>query len=285
MRAIVAGVATPLTVTRAYSVTVSSASIADADGAGSAACAVTNDTANVSLAAAAARGADTLAVSSAVTPGRQYALVGADGRVQPVRVDAYDSGTQTATLSQRLAYACAAGALRGVESTITATAAADWSARLALLDIVLSDGNHLGESVLVATRRLMSPITVDDVLTRYPRLRDRRGYDADIARIIDDAITRTRARLWTGAGVVLDDVATPWALRDLLLLECGLTLLDGGYDPFSMGDRAEARREIERAIQREVVQVSGAANLWTVTGTTRDTDPTRISGLRMLWRR
>lgn len=270
MRVLLRGRAESITVTRDHGVTVSSAKAYDPDGGEDSGLTLTvvNGAVSAALLSAAAKGAETI-YASGITRGKNYTLVTGDGRELPIYVDAVAS--TTVTLGSRLPYAVTTGTIKSVESTITMTVPSTYTSRAIEVEYTLSDAAVLRESFLVASRRLIVPVTNNDVLNRFPRLRNRAQGDLGFDAQITDVLTKARAQFWQ-SGLVLDDVTAPALLKDFLLAELSLQLLAAGYDVAATGDRLEAMREWERIRDREYSLLLNATNLWIDTNEDRNED-------------
>ena len=270
MRTLIRARAETITVIREHAITVSSATAYDPDGGADSGITlvVTNGAVSASLLSAAVKGSDTV-YATGITRGKNYTLVSGDGREVPIYVDAV-SGT-TVTLSTKLPFAVATGTIKSVESTISITIPSTYESRSIEIEYTLSDGAVLRESFLVASRRLIVPVTNNDVLNRFPRLRNRNqgelGFDSQIA----DVVTKARAQFWQ-SGLVLDDVTAPALMKDFLLAELALQLIAAGYDVTGTGDRLEAMREWERIRDREYSLLLNATNLWIDSNEDRNED-------------
>lgn len=285
MRCLLRGRAETITVQRDYSVTVSSAKAYDPDGGEDTGLMLTvaNGAVSAALLSAAARGADTV-LATGVTAGKAYRLVSGDGRTIPIYVEGV-SGT-TCTLASRLPFAVTTGYIKSIESTITITIPSTYASRTIEIEYTLSDSSVYRESCLVASRKLMVPLTTEDILNRYPRLRNRNqgelGFDAQIA----DVLAKTRAQFWL-AGYVLDDIVQPALLKDLLIAEVSLQLLAAGYDVAATGDRVESAREFERMRDQEKSMLMNAQNLWIDEDEDRNQDDGEtgpVGTIRLDWR-
>ena len=270
MRVLLRGRAESITVVRDYGVTVSSAKAYDPDGGTDSGLTltVTNGAVNATLLSAAAKGTETV-YATGITRGKNYTLVTGDGRELPIYVDAVAS--TTVTLASRLPYAVASGYIKSVESTITLTVPSTYTSRSIEIEYTLSDAAVLRESFLVASRRLIVPVSNNDVLNRFPRLRNRAQGEIGFDVQINDVLTKARAQFWQ-SGLVLDDITAPALLKDFLLAELSLQLLAAGYDVAATGDRLEAMREWERIRDREYSLLLNATNLWLDTNENRAED-------------
>lgn len=270
MRVLLRGRSESITVTRDHGVTVLSAKAYDPDGGTDSGITLTvaNGAVSASLLSAAAKGAETI-YASGITRGKNYTLVAGDGRELPIYVDAVAS--TTVTLGSRLPYAVATGTIKSIESTITMTVPSTYTSRAIEVEYTLSDAAVLRESFLVASRRLIVPVSNNDVLNRFPRLRNRAQGDLGFDAQITDVLTKARAQFWQ-SGLVLDDVTAPALLKDFLLAELSLQLLAAGYDVAATGDRLEAMREWERIRDREYSLLLNATNLWIDTNEDRNED-------------
>jgi len=275
-----------ITIKRDYDVTVSSATAYDPDGGTDAGLTlvVANGAVNAALNSAAARG-DEVIYATGVTAGKSYRLVSADGRTLPIYVEGV-SGT-ACTLATKIPFGIASGYIKSVESTITLTIPSTYTSRTIEIEYTLSDSSVYRESCLVASRKLMVPITTDDILARYPRLRNRAqgelGFDVQIA----DVLAKARAQFWL-AGYVLDDIVQPALLKDYLMAEVCLQLTVAGYDLTATGDRIESSREFERMRDQERSMLMNAQNLWIDEDEDRDQDDGEtgpVGTIRLDWRR
>jgi hypothetical protein len=276
-----------LTISRAYGVTLSSATAYDPTTGDSAGLTITpaNDATSASVTTAASRGDVTL-YATGLTVGKTYQLITAAGRETLITVEAY--ATPAATISTRLPWDVSVGSLiKGITSTASFTIPSTYTSRSILIEYTLSDATVMREEALVGSRRLMTPVTSADLLTRYPRLRDRKQGEVGFDNQISDVLAKARATFWQ-AGHVLDDCPTPAVMRDYLIAEITLQLLDAGYDVQASGDRMESRREMERVRDQEFSRLLNASNLWIDASEDRrktDDETGPQGGITMSWRR
>ena len=286
MRVLVRGRSETLTVTRDRAVTLSSASAYDPDTGEDTgiSIAVEDDDTEEELLSPALRGSDTIYAAN-ITAGAPYRLVSEDGR----EIDIYAVGVNgtTVTLSRPLPFAVAVGTLYGVTSTATLTVPATFAGRLLEVEYLFSDSLRRQQSALVASRLLIDPVTTEDILARYPRLRKRTqgelGFDTQIADVID----RARDEFWR-IGIVLDDIRSPGMLKNYLIAEVALLLAQAGYDLAGTGDANENQRTLMDTRDRERLMLQSAPNLWIDRNENRkadDGETARVGGIRLNWRR
>ena len=286
MRVLVRGRSEVLTITRARGVTLSSAKAYDpttGDDSG-----ITIEVANGAIAAAilsaSPRGSDTL-YAAGLTVGTPYRLVASDGRELDIIPEGV-AGT-TVTLRQALPYPVTGGTVYSVTSTATFTIPTTFTGRLLEVEFAFSDGLQQQQSVLLASRLLVTPITSADILARYPRLRKRTqgelGFESQIADVLD----RARDEFYR-IGIVLDDIRSPGMLKNYLIAEVALLLAQAGFDLMGAGDPAESVRLLMDGCARERLMLESSPNLWIDTDENRtqdDGETGRVGGIRLDWRR
>jgi len=261
MRALLRSKIESITIQRLHSVTVSSAKAYDpATGLDSGiTLSVTDGAVNASLLAAVARN-DQVISATGLVAGTRYQLVSSDGRELTIISEAV-TGT-TVTLASKVPFAIAAGTVKSVNSTVTLTVPATFTGRLLEVEYTLSDATVEQESFLVASRRLVTPITTEDILTRYPRMRNRTQGELGFDRLIADAVLKARAMFWGAGALVLDDIRSPAMLRDYLIADVSLQLIAAGYDLSAGGDAYENKREFMALRDREQSLLLSSPNLW-----------------------
>ena len=242
-----------------------------------------NDATAAALLSAATKQSETI-YATGLTVGKRYQILGTDGRALDVTAVAV-AGT-TVTLASKLPYAIAAGTAYGLQSTIVLTVPSTYTSRLIEIEATFSDGLVQQFSRLIGSRRIVVPITSEDVLTRYPRLRNRAqgelGFDAQITDVVD----RARDDFWMD-GDVLDDIRAPGMLKNYLLAEIGLQLLAAGYDLSAGGDAYESRRQMMDLRDREMTMLKTSPNLWIDRNEDRledDGETGPVGGIRLNWR-
>ena len=285
MRVLVRGKSETITILRGVGITITSTTAYDPDTGLTAGLTITDtdDTTSAALLTAVAKGAASFSASGLVA-GHNYTIQTGDGRTWPVLVESV-SGTTCGTTT-KAPFAITSGTVKGVESTITTTVPAAYTGRLLEIEYTLSDATVQQESVLIASRKLVDPITSEDILNRYPRLRNRAQGEAGFSAQIADVMARARAQFW-GLGYVLDDVRAPALLKDFLIAEVSLLLIQAGYDIAATGDRAESIREFERWRDREYTMLQTAPNLWIDTNEDRvkdDSETGPVNGIQLMWR-
>ena len=286
MDILIRGRAETLTIYRDRSVTLSSAASYDPETGADTGLTLTvaNDATSAALLAAAAQGQKTI-YATGLTVGTRYHLLSGDGRTLEIVPEAVD-GT-TVTLDKKLPWSAATGVVYGIQSTIGITVPASYTSRLVQIEATFSDSLVQQFSRLVASRRIVVPVTTEDILTRYPRLRNRGqgevGFDAQIA----DVVERARDEFYRD-GWVLDDIRSPSVLKNYLIAEVALLLTASGYDLIAGGDRYETRREITDMRDRELTMLRTAPNIWIDSNEdrTQDDGETASRGtIRLDWRR
>ena len=286
MRVLVRGRSEVLTITRARGVTLSSAKAYDpATGLDSAiTIAVANGAIAAAVLSASPRGSDTL-YATGLTVGTPYRLVASDGR----ELDIIPEGVvgTTVTLRQALPYPVTGGTVYSVTSTATFTVPTTFTGRLLEVEFTFSDGLQQQQSVLLASRLLVTPITSADILARYPRLRKRTQGELGFETQIADVLDRARDEFYR-LGIVLDDIRSPGMLKNYLIAEVALLLAQAGFDLMGAGDPAESMRLLMDGRDRERLMLESSPALWIDTDENRvqdDGETGRVGGIRLDWRR
>ena len=243
---------------------------------------VSLDSASVTLDTVAYRGDTELSFSGSVGIGKWW-LVSSEGPAQVI--DIVRANGNIAHLRSPVLDTYAVGsALVGYWLRATYTPGAD-DPDSVLLEWTVDDDVYTDEAVIVR-RRLRPPLTGEELLELYPRLRDLaspdQGNDQGQAWV-DQAWSALYATVWQ-SGRILDHIRSPEMVRGAFLAQVGLLLSMQGIDPIGMGDAIEYQREAERRLNREISRLV-RSNVWIDADDdmTQDSGEDYAVGLRLKW--
>jgi len=244
----------------------------------------TIDNPGVTLSGAAIRGAVDLLVSGPIQLGK-YFLVGSDGAYEVILIQRYSNGI--ASLSNPLRSTYDTGAeIKSMYATV------HWTPSQDVPDTVLFewviDNNVYTEDALVVNRKIQIPITGEELLDLYPRLRE----------LLDTGNLGSQSELWVTTawndlydtfwqqGKILDNVRSPSVLKAALLAQIRLSFARQGINLASSYEASlEDIKEAERTVNREVDRLVRSQNVWLDTDDDNrlDAGETLKTNIRLRW--
>ena len=216
------------------------------------------DTTSSAILSAIAAGAYQISSAAGLLLGKKYVITEANKPTSEIEIIAI-TGTTLYELKFPVNVAYTTSALvKGITATASYTPAATVQKVVSVL-WTMSDGSIYANECPVVNYLIQNPASIDDLLMRFPRIQGKEPEWQIRAALgwqpqLDSALDRVGTDLY-GSAIILDRVRNISALKETVIAQAGLIILDSGIDPFGGKNDGDSRTQLLDRAQKELSKV------------------------------